>query len=58
MKKKILPVIAALAFILVVISFMILGKVIERYTPTDERRDLSEHYGVTSDEEVAIIYKN
>lgn len=58
MKKKILPVIAALAFILAVISFMILGKVIDKYTPTDERRDLSEHYGVTSDEEVAIIYNN
>jgi len=58
MKKKILPVIAALAFILAVISFMILGKVIDKYTPTDERRDLSEHYGITADEEVAIIYNN
>lgn len=58
MKKKILPVIAALAFILVVILFMILGKVIDRYTPTDEHQDLAVHYGVTSDEEVAIIYNN
>ncbi len=58
MKKKILPVIAALAFILVIISFMVLGKVIDKYTPTDERRDLAVHYDVTSDEEVAIIYNN
>lgn len=58
MKKKILPVIAASAFILAIISFMILGKVIDKYTPTDERRDLSEHYGVTSEEEVAIVYNN
>ena len=58
MKKKILPVIAALAFILVVISFMVLGKVIDKYTPTDERRDLAVHYDVTSDEDVAIIYNN
>lgn len=58
MKKKILPVIAALTFILVVILFMLLGNVIEKYTPTDERQDLSTHYNLTSEEEVAIIYNN
>ena len=58
MKKKILPVIAALVFILVVILFMILGKVIDKYSPTDERQDLGIHYGITSEEEVAIIYNN
>ena len=58
MKKKILPVIAAVAFISVVVLFTILGKVIEKYTPTDERQDLSIHYNLTSEEEVAIIYNN
>ena len=58
MKKKILPVIAAVAFILVVISFMILGKVIDKYTPTDEHQDLAVHYDVTAEGEVAIIYNN
>lgn len=58
MKKKILPVIAAVAFILVVILFMILGKVIDKYTPTDERQDLAVHYDVTAEGEVAIIYNN
>ncbi|MBQ8280367.1 MAG: SH3 domain-containing protein [Roseburia sp.] len=58
MKKKILPVIAALTLIIVVILFMLLGNVIEKYTPTDERQDLAAHYNVTSDEEVAIIYNN
>lgn len=58
MKKKILPVIAAVAFILVVILFMILGKVIDKYTPTDERQDLTVHYDVTTEGEVAIIYNN
>jgi len=56
MKKKILPVIAAFSFILVVIGFMILGKVIDKYTPTDERQDLAIQYHVTSDEEVAIDF--
>ena len=58
MKKKILPVIAAIVFIFVVILFMILGKVIDKITPTDERQDLAIQYHVTSDEEVAIIYNN
>lgn len=58
MKKKILPVIAVVAFILVVILFMILGKVIDKYTPTDERQDLAVHYDITSESEVAIIYNN
>ena len=58
MKKKILPVIAAMTLILVVVGFMLLGNVIEKYTPTDERQDLAIHYNVASEEEVAIIYNN
>lgn len=58
MKKKILPVIAALAFILVIVLFMVLGKVFDKYTPTDERQDLSAHYNISSENEAAIIYNN
>lgn len=58
MKKKILPVIAAVSFIFVIILFLFLGKVIDKYTPTDETRDLAQHYGITSEGEVAIIYNN
>ena len=58
MKKKILPVIAAMALILVVILFMVLGKIIEKYTPTDERQDLSIHYNLSSEQDTAIIYNN
>ena len=58
MKKKILPVIAAIAFIIVVGLFMVLGNIIEKYTPTKETKDLSVHYHVTADDEVAIIYNN
>ena len=58
MKKKILPVIAAVSFIFVIILFLFLGKVIDKYTPTDETRDLAQHYGITSEDEAAIIYNN
>ena len=58
MKKKILPIIAALALIVVVALFMVLGNIIEKYTPTKETQDLSIYYNVTSDNEAAIIYNN
>ncbi len=58
MKKKILPIVAAISFIIVVLLFILLGKVIERYTPSKDWQDLSEHYNVVSDEDVAIIYNN
>ena len=41
MKKKIIPVIAAGLLILVVILFMLLGNLIEKYSPSKETEDLS-----------------
>lgn len=58
MKKKFLPVIAAVAFIIVILIFMLLGSIIEKYTPTDETLDLSVHYNVTAEDDVAIIYNH
>lgn len=58
MKKKLLPVITVLCLIVVIIFVILLGKVIKRYSPTDEQQDLSIHYNLTSEEEVAIIYNN
>ena len=49
MKKKIIPFIAAIALIIVVVLFMVLGNIIEKYTPSKETKDLSEYYGLTSD---------
>lgn len=58
MKKKFIPVIAAFSLILVVILFLLLGKVIDKYTPTKDKQDLSEYYQMTSPEDVAIIFDN
>ena len=55
MKKKIIPFIAAIALIIVVVLFMVLGNIIEKYTPSKETKDLSEYYGLTSDTDVALI---
>ena len=43
MKKKIIPVIAAIALIIVVVLFMVLGNIIEKYTPSKETKDLSDY---------------
>lgn len=58
MRKKIVPFIAAGALIIVVILFMLLGNIIEKYTPSKELQDLSEYYGLSSDTDVAIVYNN
>lgn len=58
MKKKIVPFLAAGALIIVVLLFMVLSNIIEKYTPSKERQDLSEYYGLSSDEDVAIIFNH
>lgn len=58
MKKKIIPFIAAGVLILVILLFMVLGNIIEKYTPTKDQKDPAEYYGITSDTDVAIICNN
>lgn len=58
MKKKIIPFIAAGVLILVILLFMVLGNIIEKYTPSKDQKDPAEYYGITSDTDVAIICNN
>jgi spore germination protein YaaH len=58
MKKKVIPILAAIALIIVVILFMLLGKMIEKYTPSKDMQDLTEYYGLSSTDDVAIILNN
>lgn len=58
MKKKIIPVLAAISLIIVVLFFMLLGKIIEKYTPSKERQELSDYYQMSSEEDVGIIFNN
>ena len=58
MKKKIIPFIAATVLILVIILFMVLGNIIEKYTPSKDQEDAQEYYGITTDTDVAIICNN
>lgn len=55
MKKKIVPFLAAGALVAVVLLFMVLSNLIEKYTPSKDRQDLSDYYQLSSPEEAAIV---
>ena len=44
MKKKFVPILAAGALIIVIICFMLLGSMIEKYTPSAETRSVAVVY--------------
>lgn len=58
MKKKAIPILAAIALIIIVILFMLLGNLLEKYTPTKERQDLTDYYEMSAAEDVALILNN
>lgn len=58
MKKKVVPFLAVGALILVVLLFMVLSHIIEKYTPSKEHKDLSEYYALSEDSDVAIVLNN
>lgn len=58
MKKKILPVAAALILIAIVVIIGIVGKVVERYTPTTDTMSPVEYFGVSGSDELALILQN
>ena len=58
MKKKIVPFITVFVLIIVVILFMLLGTLIDKYTPSKERQDLSEYYSLSAENDVAIVFNN
>ncbi len=58
MKKKILPVIIIVLLILVVAGGIVISVMIQKYTPSDEREDFSEYFGISSEDEAAIILNN
>lgn len=55
MRKKAGPVIAALLLIVVIVLILVIGKKIEAYIPSEEVQNLTEFFGLTEPEDVAII---
>lgn len=58
MKKKILPVVAALILIVIVAIIGIISKVAEKYTPSDETVTAEDYFGIQSANEVGLILQD
>lgn len=57
-KKQVLPVLIIVGLIILVLLFIVGSKLIEKYTPTKEHKELTEYYGITEDNQVAITLNN
>lgn len=58
MKKKIIPVLIVVVLIAVVGACIFISSLIQKYTPTTERADLSTLYPTATDDQAAIILNN
>lgn len=58
MRKKVLPVLAALILIVIVAAIGIISKVVEKYTPSDETVTAQEYFGISQNDQIALIMQD
>jgi spore germination protein YaaH len=58
MRKKIMPVIVAVAFISIVILIALCTALVQKYRPSKEHVVLTEYYNIDSDDDMAVILDN
>lgn len=58
MRKKAVPVLAAVILIVIVAVIGLISKVVERYTPSDEVMAAAEYFGVTEENSMALIVQD
>ncbi|MGN1180028.1 MAG: glycosyl hydrolase family 18 protein [Suilimivivens sp.] len=58
MKKKLIPILAAIVLIIIIGCVSFGGMIIEKYSYTKERADLNEYYRISDQEDVAIILQD
>lgn len=56
--KKLIPVITAIVLIIVVVAISFGGKILSKYSYSEERADLQEYFALTSEDDVAIVLQN
>lgn len=57
-KKKMISVLATLILLVIVTIIYVVGNIIEKYTPTDEKANLTEYFEMSKEDEVALILQN
>ncbi len=58
MKKKIIPILIAVALIVIIGGIRFGGKIIEKYSYSKERADLNSYYNISDPQDVAIVLQN
>lgn len=58
MKKKIIPILIAVALIVIIGGISFGGKIIEKYSYSKERADLNSYYNISDPQDVAIVLQN
>lgn len=58
MKKKAVPVLAAVLLIVIVAAIGVISKIVERYTPSEEVMASAEYFGVSGEKELALIMQD
>ena len=55
MKKKAVPVVVAAGIVVILVFAMIITALVNKYTPSKEKANLKKYFGITAQEDVAII---
>lgn len=58
MKKKVIPILMAIALIIIIGGISFGGKVIEKYSYSKERADLNAYYNISDSKDAAIVLQN
>lgn len=58
MKKKAVPILIAIALIIIIAGISFGSKIIEKYSYSKERADLNAYYSISDSEDVAIVLQN
>ncbi len=58
MKKKLLPIAVIVGLIIIVAVIIAITALVKKYTPSKERQNLDEYYGIQENSQVAIILNN
>lgn len=58
MRKKIVPVIVGIVFVMVIAIIAVCTTLVRKYTPSKERTNLTEYYNLAAEDDMAIILNN
>ena len=59
MKKKTVPVLLAVLLLAVNVALIsLISRVVEKYTPSDERVDTAEYFGISGENEMVLVMQD